>query len=170
MTPGSDPTPRRADAGLVDSIGAPLDRLPDALRAGANAVVFDAAGRILLHRRSDNGWWGLPGGGMEIGESVEECAIRETREETGLEVRVTRLVGVYSDPAHYSVHRYPDGTAVQYLVIVYEAEVLGGELAVSEESTELRFFDPDDLPEDVMLSTRVRVRDTLERRTAAFSR
>ena len=69
------------------------------LRPGASAIIFDdARQRVLLTRRSDNGRWCLPGGGMDPGESVEETCIREVSEETGLDVQVTRLVGVYTSP------------------------------------------------------------------------
>jgi ADP-ribose pyrophosphatase YjhB (NUDIX family) len=68
------------------------------LRPGVAAVIPNGEGRILLQRRSDNGLWGLPGGSVEIGESVRDAILREVREETGLSVEVVRLIGVYSDP------------------------------------------------------------------------
>jgi ADP-ribose pyrophosphatase YjhB (NUDIX family) len=105
---------------------------------------------------------------MEIGESIEQCAVREMFEETGLHVVVTRVVGVYSDPKNYSILRYPSGYAVHYLVVVFEVEQVGGELLISEESTELCFFDVNALPEGIMPSSRMRVEDTLKRRAEAF--
>jgi ADP-ribose pyrophosphatase YjhB (NUDIX family) len=156
--------------GLHDSLGRPLEKMPDALRPGSNTVLINAANEVLLHRRSDNGYWALPGGAMEIGESIEQCAVREMFEETGLHVAVKRLVGVYSDPKHYSILRYPNGYAVHYLICVFEVEQTGGELAISEESTDLRFFPVDDLPDDMMPSSRLRVLDTLQGRTEAFYR
>ncbi len=83
---------------------------PDAPRAnslvpGASAVVVDEDGRILLHRRSDNQLWSIPGGAMEIGETIARTVVREVREETGLQVQPERLVGIYSDPNH--VVEYP---------------------------------------------------------------
>ena len=66
------------------------------IRLGCSAAMFDEHGRILLTRRADNGQWCLPGGGMEPGESAAEACEREVLEETGLSVRVRRLVGVYS--------------------------------------------------------------------------
>ena len=69
------------------------------LRVGCSATIFDKSHqKVLLTRRLDNGLWCLPGGHMESGESVEECCMREVFEETGLQVRVKRLPGVYSDP------------------------------------------------------------------------
>lgn len=85
---------------------------PNAPRAttlvpATSAVIFDAEGRVLLHRRADNGLWSRPGGAMEIGETVKQCVVREVLEETGLDVRPTALVGIYSDPRH--VIEYEDG-------------------------------------------------------------
>jgi ADP-ribose pyrophosphatase YjhB (NUDIX family) len=107
---------------------------------------------------------------MEIGESMETCAIREMFEETGLHVRIKRLVGVYSDPKNYCILRYPNGYAVHYLIVTYEVEQIGGELLISDESTDLRFFDVDALPEGMMPSSRMRVMDTLQGRVEAFSK
>jgi len=79
------------------------------LVVAASAVVTDGAGRVLLLRRSDSGNWALPGGTLELGESIVECAVREVREETGLEVEITGLVGVYTDPgasSHTPMARY----------------------------------------------------------------
>jgi ADP-ribose pyrophosphatase YjhB (NUDIX family) len=164
------PAEQPAWSGLYDSLGRPLDKMPDALRPGSNTVLINEKNQVLLHRRADNGAWALPGGAMEIGESIEECAVREMFEETGLHVRIMRLVGVYSDPKNYCILRYPSGYAVHYLIVVYEVEQIGGELLISEESTELRFFDVDALPEGMMPSSRMRVLDTLQRRAEAFSK
>ncbi len=73
---------------------------------GASAIVVDDQGRILMQRRSDNSRWALPGGVMDIGESTADTAVREVREETGLEVVPEYIVGVYSDPGH--VFAYSD--------------------------------------------------------------
>lgn len=75
---------------------------------------------------------------MEAGESVAEACVREVWEEAGLRVRVTRLVGVYSDPDQLVV--YPDGTKVHIVVLSFEAEVLGGELGLSNETTDFGYF------------------------------
>lgn len=79
----------------------------------ASAIVLDDAGRILLHKRTDNGLWSIPGGEMEPGESIAETAIREIREETGIEARVDRLLGVYSNPRpRHRLRRWRGATAV----------------------------------------------------------
>src|SRR5687767_2861752 len=80
------------------------------IRTSVSAVIFDRRGYVLLQQRSDGGQWGLPGGSMEIGESLHDALAREVREETGLTVSARRLIGVYSRP-ELQVVRYPDGNA-----------------------------------------------------------
>jgi ADP-ribose pyrophosphatase YjhB (NUDIX family) len=83
----------------------------NSLVPAASAVVVDQAGKLILQRRADNDLWALPGGAMEIGESVAEAVVREVREETGLDVRPEYVIGVYTDPAH--VFAYDDGEVRQ---------------------------------------------------------
>ena len=117
------------------------------VKAGVGVVITDNNGRILLERRSDNGMWGLPGGGIDAGESITEAAIREVKEETGLDVRITGLIGVYSDPSEGRIVTYPDNGDVVHLVdTVLKAEIMTGELVLSGESLELQFFSPNSLP------------------------
>lgn len=85
----------------------------NSLVVGSSAVVADDGGRILLQRRSDSGNWALPGGAMDIGETFAQSAIREVKEETGFDVRIDRIVGIYSDPDH--VFAYDDGEVRQEL-------------------------------------------------------
>ena len=94
---------------FVDSSGQPLSKMPDSILPSTNGVVFNSRGEVLLQKRADNGYWGLPGGRVDIGESVEQGAIREVLEETGLHVTVKRLIGIYSDPEQYSILSYPWG-------------------------------------------------------------
>ena len=108
------------------------------VRVGVGLVVRNAKGDILLERRSDNGLWGLPGGRVEPGESLTQTALREAKEETGLTILVTRLLGVYSGPEDRIVS-YPDNV-VQLVDIVLEASIVSGDLVCSSESLELRFF------------------------------
>ena len=105
----------------------------------ASAIVLDDASRILLHKRTDNEYWSIPGGGMEPGESIAETIVREVREETGIEARVEKLLGVYSNPRHVSV--YDDGEVRQQFSVCFLCRAVGGELATSKESSEVRFFD-----------------------------
>lgn len=108
------------------------------LRLGCSAAVFDAHGRILLTRRADNGQWCLPGGAVESGESVAEACEREVLEETGLIVRVKRLVGVYSHPDQLVV--YPDGNKIQVVALHFEVDVIGGEAGLSNETSDFGYF------------------------------
>ena len=68
-------------------------------RVGVAVLLRDAENRILLEKRKDSGIWGFPGGGIDPGESIKECAIREIKEETGFDIHVERLLGVYSEPS-----------------------------------------------------------------------
>ena len=109
------------------------------LRVGCSAVIFDKdRKKILLTRREDNSQWCLPGGGMEPGESASETCIREVEEETGLQVRIKRLIGVYTTPDELIV--YQDGNKIQLVVLCFEAEMVGGELRLSSETTEYEYF------------------------------
>ena len=114
------------------------------LRIGSCGVIFDETRKnVLLTKRSDNGLWCLPGGRMEPGETVEECCQREVFEETGLEIRPTRLIAVYSNRDQLVV--YADGNQSQFVVLSFEAEITGGKLGISNETTEAGFFPIDTL-------------------------
>ena len=103
------------------------------LSPGASALIFNQArDRILMTQREDNSRWCLPGGGMDPGESAAETCVREVLEETGLEVKVVKLVGVYTCPN--ILVEYPDGNKIQPVAFSFEAEVIGGELALSDET------------------------------------
>src|SRR6266581_5731115 len=113
---------------ISDSSGSPAS-----FRIAASALIFDGE-RVLLAHRRDIDWWNLPGGGMEVGETVDEAVCREVREETGLEVEVERLVGVYSKPQK------------QEVVLTFLCQITGGTLHTTEETSESRYFAPDALP------------------------
>ena len=92
----------------------------------ATALVFDEAGRILVQRRYDFDWLGVPGGALEPGEGIADCARREAREETGLDVEIERLVGVFSHPDYNLL--YPNGDRVQQWTVCVVARPVGGAL------------------------------------------
>jgi len=140
------------------------------LVAGCAAIIWDnPRERILLTRRSDNGRWCLPGGRQESGESATEACEREVLEETGLRVRVTRLVGIYTSPDF--VIEYADGNRYQIIAMSFEAEVTGGDLRLSEETTEFGYFTPDEIQSmDLVEFHRPRIADALENSAAAFVR
>ncbi|MFF7730736.1 NUDIX domain-containing protein [Streptomyces sp. NPDC008001] len=140
---------------------------PNRLVVAASAVVTDGEGRILMQRRADSGLWALPGGGMEMDESLVGAAVREVREETGLEVEVTGLVGTYTDPRH--VIAYGDGEVRRQFNVCFAARITGGTLAMSDESTELRFVRPGDVPAlDMHHTQRLRVQHFLEGRERPY--
>ncbi|MFB6618348.1 NUDIX domain-containing protein [Streptomyces sp. NPDC056367] len=130
----------------------------NSLVPAASVVVVDEHGRVLLQRRTDNGMWALPGGKMELGESIGECAIRETYEETGITAEITGIVGTYTNPGH--VFAYDDGEVRQEFSICLLARPTGGRLRASDESLEVAWFPPetiDDLP--MVPSIRKRIDD-----------
>jgi ADP-ribose pyrophosphatase YjhB (NUDIX family) len=140
------------------------------LTAGCSAILFDASRqKILLTRRTDNGLWCLPGGRMEPGESAAEACEREVWEETGLQVRAARLIGVYSDPN--MLIEYADGNRCQILALSFEAEIMGGELGLSDETTEAGYFTLDEIESmELMEHHRQRIVDALSSQPAAFIR
>lgn len=148
----------------LDDPGAPE---PNSLVVAASAVVTDGEGRVLLQRRADNGLWALPGGGMEMTDSLPGAAVREIKEETGLDVEITGLVGTYTDPRH--VIAYSDGEVRRQFNVCFTARVTGGVLAISDESTELRFVAPSEIDALPMHHTqRLRLDHFLEHRSAPY--
>src|SRR5437899_10479150 len=106
--------------------GAPPLQCPAmVIRPGVSAIIHTGEG-LLLQRRSDNRLWGLPGGGVEPGESVTQALVREVREETGLEVVRLRLIGDYSSPEHRPTVPYPDGNVIHYISSSFECRVVAG--------------------------------------------
>ena len=106
---------------------------------------------------------------MDSGESAEETCVREALEETGLNVQVTKLVGVYTSP-HIMVE-YPDGNRIQPVSFSFEADVIGGELSLSDETTEYGYFSVDELGAlDLLEHHKQRIEDAMQGRVAAFYR
>ena len=105
--------------------------------AAASAIVTNEHGDILVHRRTDNDLWALPGGQMEFGESIAETVAREVYEETGLRVKPRHVIAVYSDPKH--VFAYSDGEVRQEFSVCIACDLIEGELRISDESKELKF-------------------------------
>jgi ADP-ribose pyrophosphatase YjhB (NUDIX family) len=145
----------------VDYYNDPSAPSANSLVVGSSAVLTDGEGRILLQRRSDSGNWALPGGVMDVGETFAQSAIREVKEETGFDVRIDRIIGIYSDPAH--VFAYDDGEVRQEFSICLACTIVGGTLQVSSESTAVDFFPVAVLPDlQIHESIRTRIRDYLE--------
>jgi ADP-ribose pyrophosphatase YjhB (NUDIX family) len=109
----------------------------------AGCVIFDDNNRLLLQKRSDCEQWGFLGGAVELGESVEETAMREIKEESGLDVEITSFYGVYSK--YFA--KYSNGDKAQTIVHLFRAKVVGGELIDrNDETLELKYFDLTDIP------------------------
>ncbi len=113
-------------------------------KVGVNVVIFDDAGRVLLTQREDNRLWCMPGGHVDLGETIAEAVVRETVEETGLIVEPGRIVGVYSDPR--LALRVGLGLRYHMVLIAVECRVVGGALGRSDETLDEGWFDPDALP------------------------
>ena len=111
-----------------------------------NVVVTNDNGEILLIRRSDNDNWAIPGGAIDLSESMAEAAIRETSEETGIACEITGLVGIYTDPKHVILYT-SNGEVRQEFSIVLTATAVSGTLTPSSESSEVRWIPRDKLPD-----------------------
>lgn len=139
----------------TDYLDDPSAPKPNSLVVGVTTFVQDDAGRVLLIERADNGQWALPGGGQEVGESTPAAAIRETLEETGIDVEISGLVGIYSYPGH--VIAYDDGEVRQEFSICFRARQVGGSATTSDESTQVHWVEPPAV-DGLAMHPRMRVR------------
>lgn len=150
-----------------------LDYLDDPDAPAANSIVpavsviASRGESILLIHRSDNDYWALPGGRVELGETISDAATRETLEETGVTVRVTGLVGVYSNPNHVSA--FDDGEVRQQFSICVHALPVSGDPRPSDESVEARFVPTASLDHlAIHPSIRLRISHHLQRREQPY--
>lgn len=139
------------------------------IRPGVAVVIRDEEGRLLLHRRRDGNGWAPISGGVEPGESVLAAAHREAREETCLEIRVERLVGVYSSPPEQVVD-YADGRRMHFVTTLLSAEAVGGRFAGSEEGREWGWFEPGGLPAPLLDYAVTWLRDALSQSDVPYLR
>ena len=137
------------------------------LRVCCGVVVLDERERVLLMRRNGEGTWGLPGGGMESGETWEQTARRECREETGWDIDLDGLLGIYSDPATQT-HRYPSGTIAQFVGAVFLASPRSQTATPDGEATELGWFPLDRLPAPLFAPDVPVLRDATDRHDKPF--
>jgi 8-oxo-dGTP pyrophosphatase MutT (NUDIX family) len=125
----------------IDYYDDPEAPAPNSLVPSVNVAVTNAAGELLLIRRSDNGNWAMPGGAIDLGESVSQAGIRETKEETGIDCEITGLVGIFTDPKHIILYT-SNGEARQEFSIVLTGRAIGGEPTPSNESTDVEWVEP----------------------------
>jgi 8-oxo-dGTP pyrophosphatase MutT (NUDIX family) len=147
----------------IDYYDDPAAPKVNSLVPSVNVVVVNDDGEILLIRRSDNGNWALPGGAIDLGESLTQAAVRETKEETGIDCQITGLVGIYTDPKHVILYT-SNGEARQEFSIVLTARPAGGTPTPSSESADVRWVSRDELRRYRMdRSMRMRIDDYLSR-------
>jgi ADP-ribose pyrophosphatase YjhB (NUDIX family) len=133
----------------------------NSLVPSTTAAVRDYVGNLLLIHKIDNDYWALPGGAMELGESVAEAAVREVKEETGITVEITGLVGIYSDPGH--VMAYSDGEVRQEFSVCFHAVPVSGDAREDgSETKEVRWVPPGAISSlSIHPSMRRRIEDAL---------
>ena len=122
----------------IDFYDDPAAPAASSLVPSVNVVVINAAGDVLLIRRSDNQNWAVPGGAIDLGASMVQAAVWEKKEETGVDCQITGLVGIYTDPQHVMLYT-SNGEVRQEFSIVLTARATGGELTPSDESSEVRW-------------------------------
>lgn len=115
----------------------------NSLKVAVSALVRNDHGQVLMIHRTDNGKASIPGGGVELGETPAQAVVREVEEETGIDVAVTGLIGIFSNPEH--VIAYDDGEVRQEFSICFTADPVGGELRTSTESKSVGWIEPGDL-------------------------
>ena len=147
----------------IDYYDDPNGPKPNSMVPSVNVVVTSDSDEILLIRRSDNDNWAIPGGAIDLGESMTQAAIRETKEESGIDCEITGLVGIYTDPKHVILYT-SNGEARQEFSIVLTGRPVGGEPTPSSESSEVRWVPASDIDSYAMdRSMRIRIGHYLER-------
>ncbi|MGQ0847180.1 MAG: NUDIX hydrolase [Sporichthyaceae bacterium] len=125
-------------ASRIDYLNDPNAPAANSIVPSVNVAVVDAGGRLLLMRRSDNGNWAIPGGAIDVGESLSQAAVREVEEETGIRCEIDGLVGIYTNPRHV-LHYTSNDEVRQEFSIVLTARAVGGEIRTSNESTSVEW-------------------------------
>ncbi|MET7468416.1 NUDIX domain-containing protein [Micromonospora sp. NPDC005599] len=140
---------------------------PNSIVVAVTVFVQDELGRVLLIQRTDNGLWALPGGAQDFGEYIAEAAVRETREEAGVEVEVTGMVGIYTNPNH--VVEYSDGEVRQQFSICFRGRYVSGQPTPSDESSEVRWVARGELGDlSIHPSMRLRIDHGFENRQQPY--
>lgn len=114
---------------------------------GSFGIICDENHRILLVHRTDIDFWNLPGGGVEQGEAPWEACVREVKEETGLDVEISRMIGTYSKPDKNEI------------VFSFECKIISGKITLNEEARDIRYFDIDKIPTNTIKKQVERIKD-----------
>ncbi|MDQ7809681.1 NUDIX domain-containing protein [Amycolatopsis sp. A133] len=151
----------------VDYYNDPNAPKANSIAVAVSAFIQDDEGRILMIRRTDNDLYSIPGGQLELGETLAEAAVREVREETGIECEVKEVIGLYSNPKH--VIAYDDGEVRQEFSICFRAAPTSGTLRTSNESKEVTWIPKDSLEKlPIHPSTKLRLSHALNRNSDVF--
>lgn len=133
------------------------------------AAIFNEKGEIFLQKRGDNGKWGLPGGAMELGETLNEAVIREVKEETGFKIKPESLIGIYTGRKYWKL--YMNGDKTQPVSFLFNAKIVGGRLdyGTDGETLELRYFSKNNLPEISSRGFKDMIRDAFAKKRNLWS-
>lgn len=141
----------------IDYYNDPNAPAANSIVPSVNVVVVNDEGRILMIRRTDNDNWAVPGGAIDLGESMIDAAVRETVEETGITCEINGLSGIFTDPRHL-IHYTSNDEVRQEFSIVLTARPISGEPTPSDESSEVHWVAPDAIPQLTMdRSMRMRI-------------
>jgi 8-oxo-dGTP pyrophosphatase MutT (NUDIX family) len=124
--------------GRIDYYDDPNSPVANSMVPSVNVVIENEAGEILLIERSDNGNWALPGGAIDVGESMSQAGVRETKEETGIDCEILDVIGIYTDPKHIILYT-SNGEARQEFSILLRARATGGQPTTSNESSKVHW-------------------------------
>jgi ADP-ribose pyrophosphatase YjhB (NUDIX family) len=146
--------------GRIDYIDDPNAPAINSVVPSVVAIVQDGEGRVLMIHKTDNDKWALPGGGHEPGESISDTVVREVKEETGYDVEVETITGIYTNPKH--VMAYDDGEVRQQFSIAFRARLVGGERRTSSESSDVEWLSVKQIEQlDLHPSMRLRLEHAL---------
>ena len=140
------------------------------IKPAVAVILMNREGKVLLQKRSDVKLWGIPSGHVEPGETVEECAVREVKEETGLNIKVSKLIGVYSSPDSQVFH-YPDGRVTHFVTTCFRADTINSHIVIDRKETlEAKFFHPTELLIDLLPMHPLWLEDALADQKEAYIR